>query len=479
MQKTTNGRPAEILLVEDNPSDARLAAEALKQTARESRLHWAADGIQAMEFLQREGRHAGAPRPDLILLDLNLPRMDGRDILAALRRSPGLRGIPVVVLTCSDAETDRTQAYDLQANCFVTKPLQWDGFVKTMQAIVQFWLAPQPAGTGVVSNGPAPSVASAAASPEARVSRPACPIGRNGILRILLIEDNPADARLVREMLAEAGPRRTKVVEAARLGDGLRRLGDEQFDAVLIDLALPDSRGLDTLATVRAQASDVPLVVMTGLGDEQVAARALREGAQDYLVKGEFGGDLLLRAVGHAIERARSGRLDRYLAEHDPLTGLPNRIRFEDRSNQAVEHARRNGLTFAVLFIDLDHFKQVNDILGHGVGDDLLVEVAARLRSCVRSSDTVARVGGDEFTVLLPDVNRVQDAGMVADKIRQVLGLPFFFNGREVPVSVSIGVSLYPKDGEEAKTLVRNADAAMYRAKAAGRSNCKFYSSAR
>jgi two-component system, chemotaxis family, response regulator Rcp1 len=144
MRSTGPRPPVEILLVEDNLSDARLAAEALKESAHDSHLHWAADGIQAMEFLTRQGEHAGAPRPDIILLDLNLPRRDGRDILAEIKKDPALKGIPVIVLTCSDAQTDRTNAYELQASCFVTKPLEWDGFVRTIRAIVDFWLT-QPA----------------------------------------------------------------------------------------------------------------------------------------------------------------------------------------------------------------------------------------------------------------------------------------------------------------------------------------------
>ena len=474
MERAETDRPVEILLVEDDPGDARLAAEALKESALRSRLHWAADGVQAMEFLRREGKDADAPRPDLILLDLNLPRKDGRELLAELKSDPDLRRIPVIVLTCSQAENDRNRVYDLHANCYITKPLQWSEFLQVIRAIGDFWL------TQVTLPGGGSALPQKARADPPATSRSAGPApgeaAEAGHLKILLVEDNPGDARLVREMLVDAGRDETAVVGVDRLSDGLRRLGAESFDAVLLDLSLPDSQGLDTLKTLHAQATGVPLVVMTGLEDEEVAARALRQGAQDYLVKGRFDGDLLLRAVGHAIERTRSGRLVHYLAHHDGLTDLPNRILFQDRLHQAVEHARRNRQTLAVLFLDLDHFKKINDTLGHTVGDELLIYVAARLRGCVRASDTVARVGGDEFTILLPEIARVEDVTTVAEKIMQVFATPIILGEQELTVSASIGASLYPNDGEEAETLVKSADAAMYRAKEQGRGNCQFYS---
>jgi diguanylate cyclase (GGDEF)-like protein len=474
VESTEIGRPVEILLVEDNPGDARLAAEALKDSAFRNRLHWAADGVQAMEFLRRGGQNADAPTPDLILLDLNLPKKHGHELLAELKSDPDLKRIPVIVLTCSQAESDRDKAYALQASCYITKPSQWSEFLQTIRAIGDFWLTQV---TLPGSDRPFPRVGIAdrpvGTTGAPQVARVATDTGH---LKILLVEDNPGDARLVREMIADAGNGQAALVDVGRLSDGVRRLGQETFDAVLLDLTLPDSEGLDTLVTLHAQATGVPLVVLTGLGDEEVAARALRQGAQDYLVKGKFDGGLLLRSVAHAIERMRSGREVHYLAHHDGLTDLPNRLLFQDRLGQAVERARRNDRTLAVLFLDLDHFKKINDTLGHVVGDDLLVHVAARLRGCVRASDTVARVGGDEFTILLPEIGRVEDVTTVAEKIMQTFASPIDIGGRELSVSVSIGASLYPNDGRDSEALVKSADAAMYRAKEQGRANCQFYS---
>ena len=139
MRKTAR-RSAEILLVEDNEADARLADEALKESAIPNRLHVVEDGVQAMQFLRREGEHRDAPRPDVILLDLNMPRMDGREVLHAVKSDRKLRSIPVVALTTSSAERDIEQSYDLHANCFITKPIELDRFIDVVRSIQHFWL---------------------------------------------------------------------------------------------------------------------------------------------------------------------------------------------------------------------------------------------------------------------------------------------------------------------------------------------------
>lgn len=132
--------PVEILLVEDNPGDVRLTQEALKEGKVYNNLHWAKDGVEALEFLRREGQHASAPRPDIILLDLNLPKMDGREVLAVIKRDDRLKHIPVVVLTTSKAEEDVLRSYELHANCYVTKPVDLEKFIVVVQSIDRFWL---------------------------------------------------------------------------------------------------------------------------------------------------------------------------------------------------------------------------------------------------------------------------------------------------------------------------------------------------
>jgi diguanylate cyclase (GGDEF)-like protein/PAS domain S-box-containing protein len=170
-----------------------------------------------------------------------------------------------------------------------------------------------------------------------------------------------------------------------------------------------------------------------------------------------------------ATESKQKEELIQYQAYHDPLTDLPNRSLFLDRLHLALAHARRNPQLMAVMFLDLDHFKQINDTLGHDIGDQLLREVAPRLLACVRESDTVARMGGDEFTVIQSGLTSVEDAVTVAQKLLESLSLPFLIKEHELTISCSIGIALYPTDGDDVTTLLKKADTAMYQVKRQGR----------
>jgi diguanylate cyclase (GGDEF)-like protein len=165
----------------------------------------------------------------------------------------------------------------------------------------------------------------------------------------------------------------------------------------------------------------------------------------------------------------------RNLALYDSLTGLPNRMLLDDRMAQAVSRAERGAKCFALMFVDLDRFKPVNDTYGHQVGDELLKAVAQRLSGCVRKADTVARAGGDEFIVVLSEIGLPKDAAMIGGKILDELSRPFFIQRHEIDISCSIGISLYPKDGRDVNTLKVNADVAMYHAKRGGRNNYQFF----
>jgi len=170
-------------------------------------------------------------------------------------------------------------------------------------------------------------------------------------------------------------------------------------------------------------------------------------------------------------ERKRAEETIKHLAYHDALTGLPNRRLFNDRLNLALAHTQRSQQKLAVMLFDLDHFKEVNDTLGHGVGDQLLQVVSERLTNLLRKGDTVARMGGDEFMLLLPEIAQMEDVAKVAQKILEALREPFGFDGYELHITTSIGIALYPDDGEDGDTLMKNADIAMYRAKDQGRDN--------
>jgi diguanylate cyclase (GGDEF)-like protein len=179
--------------------------------------------------------------------------------------------------------------------------------------------------------------------------------------------------------------------------------------------------------------------------------------------------------AGAELERKRAEGKIRNLAYHDALTGLPNRVLLNDRLEMALASSRRNQNKLAVLFIDFDGFKGINDRLGHALGDQLLKAVAERLRQCLRKQDTVARLGGDEFVVLLPEIHAPADAGNLARKLLTVVRAPFELGGEVVHITLSIGVAIYPKDGESSKTLLKHADEALYRAKNRGKDSFNFY----
>jgi diguanylate cyclase (GGDEF)-like protein/PAS domain S-box-containing protein len=197
------------------------------------------------------------------------------------------------------------------------------------------------------------------------------------------------------------------------------------------------------------------------------------------VVVGEHGGVQMLRGVMMDITQKKHAeeRLT-FLADHDHLTDLPNRLLFMDRLSQALARVKWHQRLVAVLYLDLDHFKRINDSLGHDMGDLLLKAVAERLNSCVRAGDTVARIGGDEFTIVLGDVAQAEDIPKVAQKIVDAISKPFSLMGQEFFITLSMGISVFPNDGQDAQTLVKNADAAMYRAKEQGRNHYQHYSPA-
>jgi diguanylate cyclase (GGDEF)-like protein/PAS domain S-box-containing protein len=423
---------------------------------------------------------------------------------------------------------------------------------------------------------------------------------------LLLVEDNPGDARLLREMINEEGARNMEMTHALCMKDAERHLSDREVDIILLDLGLPDVEGVTAVQRIRAAAPRVPLVVLTGRDDEALAALALQEGAQDYLIKGQIDSRGLLRALRYAIERKtmeealfvekeraqvtlnsigdavvctdmsgnitflnfvaekmtgwawqeaagrpmlevlqildagsrepaphpinvavgvdRTVRLssncilvrrdgfetpiedsvapihDRegketgaviifrdvstaramaaqmtHSAQHDYLTGLPNRMLLNDRVTQAIVLAPRHSKKVAVLFLDLDGFKHINDSLGHPTGDKLLQSIAKRLVACVRSSDTVSRQGGDEFVVLLSEMEQSEDAAISALRILQAVAEAHTIDYHDLHVTASIGLSVFPDDGKDAETLIKNADTAMYQAKENGRQSYQFF----
>ncbi|MEE8493586.1 MAG: diguanylate cyclase [Nitrospirales bacterium] len=295
------------------------------------------------------------------------------------------------------------------------------------------------------------------------------------MIRILLVEDNPVDAQLAQDSLDEWGAGKFEVEHVDTLAEALRRLSRQRFDAVLLDLSLPDAKGVDTVTYVLRTSPGVPIVVLSGWGDDDVGVQAVQKGAQDFLVKGMVNGALISRAVRFAIERKRAEERLSYLAHHDPLTGLANRGLFYDRLQQALARSKRVSQLVGVMLLDLDRFKVVNDTLGHECGDRVLQETAARLVKCVREVDTVCRIGGDEFTVLVEGVAREQDLSTVARRILEAMSRPFVLDTQEITVGVSVGITAFPLDNQAMEDLLKHADAAMYRAKERGGQCYHFY----
>ncbi len=450
MGQEITGRPLEILLVEDNPGDVRLTTEMLSQAKLLNRLTVATDGEQALAMLQRVDAYEHQPLPDLILLDLNLPGIDGRELLERIKDDPGLSRIPVVVLTQSGADADVRRAYDAFASCYVRKPLDLDQFLGVMQSIGHFWLSvvTLPAGVG----------------------------SRLDALPVLLVEDEEGDARLVRELLKEAEPRYV-VDTATSLADALAQLAQRRYAAVLLDLGLPDSQGLQTLRSVLQSVGPMPLVVLSSREDESLAIRSIQLGAQDYVVKGRGDGAHLARALRYAIERKLVQEHLEFVASHDSVTGLPNRRRFIDSLRQLLPSLHRRGGEVAVLVVTLTGLNAINQSLGHDIGDLSLKAAVGRMQRLMPEGTLLACTGNTEFALACIDRDAIGQASLLAEQLLDALRQPYRVGEHEFYLGAQIGLSLSPNDAVEAAALLKCAETAMYQAGQRGVSGIDFYSS--
>lgn len=285
-------------------------------------------------------------------------------------------------------------------------------------------------------------------------------------LKVLLIEDDPQVANLISRVLTSNSTSAFQVEHFDRLETALRRISRKNnVELILLDLTLPDASGIDTFLKVHSQAGDIPIVVMTGLNDETIAVRAVHEGAQDYLVKGHFDNQLLIRALLYAIERGRLQKELKAMSLTDELTGLYNRRGFFTLAEQQIKVSYRNKKGLCLFFGDLDEFKEVNDHLGHKAGDAALMDAAAILKDTFRKSDIIARLGGDEFVVLMIEGFQADD-NVIAERLQNHINKLNRQPGRNYQISLSFGLVRYhPDELCTIDELLAQADDLMYQHK--------------
>lgn len=290
---------------------------------------------------------------------------------------------------------------------------------------------------------------------------------------VLVVDDQDADVLILTGMLRRAGFQRIASTTDPRTVCALHR--EHRYDLIILDLQMPDMDGFEVMDGLKAIETDDYLSVLVVTANPTHKMRALQSGAKDFVSKPFDAPEVLVRVHNllevrllHQASRDQSKLLES-LALHDALTGLANRRLLADRMSMALAHARRHTSALAVVYLDLDGFKRLNDARGHGAGDALLRQVAQRLVTLVREEDTVARAGGDEFILLLWHISGPEYASAVALKVIAALAVPFIVEGHAVSISVSAGVSIYPDHGEDAETLTKSADRALYEAKRAGK----------
>jgi two-component system, cell cycle sensor histidine kinase and response regulator CckA len=294
MTQVTPRRGIEILLVEDSPTDRLIAVEALQQARIINTLNVVENGVEAMAYLRREGKFAECCRPDLVLLDLNLPKKDGREVLLEIKNDPLLKYIPVIVLTTSSADEDIARAYGDHANSYITKPVDFPRFTSALEAIGKYWFE-------VVTLPAEATVQRLAKNDKPRQSNP--PLSRLRQLGVVLLADDPAAVHDLEQLLGRSATVQCELTHTDNLAAFRQSLDSVRSDVLLVDLELAESEGVETYRRARAAAPNKPIIVLVGPGEETLGELCLREGAEDFVGKDELGTMALLRAVRYATAR--------------------------------------------------------------------------------------------------------------------------------------------------------------------------------
>jgi two-component system, cell cycle response regulator len=291
--------------------------------------------------------------------------------------------------------------------------------------------------------------------------------------KVLIVDDQEANVLLLEKLLRAGGY--DAVTATTNPGEVCALHAKNGYDLILLDVEMPEMDGFQVMEGLKKIETESYLPVLAVTAQPAHKLRALQNGARDFISKPFDLPEVLMRVHNmleirllHEADR-NHGKILEALALTDPLTGLANRRLLTERLSMAIVHARRNNSNMAVMYLDLDGFKQINNTLGHGAGDVLLKMVAARLTATVREEDTVARLGGDEFVIMLWHISSPDDARTVALKVIQAVTQPYVFDGQTARVTTSAGVGVYPIHGEDAETLMKCADLALYVAKRAGK----------
>ncbi len=414
---------------------------------------------------------------DAVLLDVAMPDMTGTMVLRRIREKFSASLLPVVMMTPDSQAEQVIDAMKAGANDYVTKPVDFS----TALTRVNNQTSRRRADLELCK-------LNAAADPDERV----LPAAR------LLIVDDIADNRAV--LSRRFVKRGFEIVEADCGKEALRLVHEQQFDVVLLDVMMPDIDGMDVLRRLRAtfSSSQLPVIMVTAKTQSEDIVEALKNGANDYVTKPvdlsivlarvnnqvarrraeaaiRKANKSLLSAMTHLEQRVALEKKIAHLAHHDMLTGLPNRFAFDERLNAARQFASDSGSQLSLLFIDLDGFKNVNDALGHALGDELLKEVAVRLRNVVGPGDFCSRLGGDEFAVVHISRNVLDSAATLAQAIISVVDGCNYVGGHQIFIGASVGIAVLEAADSDSASLLKRADLAMYRAKADGRGVYRFF----
>lgn len=301
---------------------------------------------------------------------------------------------------------------------------------------------------------------------------------------ILIIDDDAVDRMSAIRTLNKSELKLNRVDQADTAEQGIQLATHHRYDVILLDYKIPPRNGIEILREIRGRNDYATAIVMLShSNDESLALSCIEAGAQDFIMKSEVTAPRLQRAIliaseRHALEKQvmESHEQLRYLAERDSLTGLRNRYFFDESLNDEVTRSVRNNHPLALLLLDVDNFKRVNDIFGHQAGDAFLKEIARRLESTVRKSDKLCRLGGDEFAIIVDDLPQLEKVRLLSDRVFDCLKPPILIGDESIDITVSIGIASFPHCADNAVDLMKCADVAMYRAKELGRNQAQYYS---